>query len=305
MRTALMVAFVCDPYLAIFQEKLYHRFYKDEVSEVLVNVNGKNDQIKDWIADLWRSQEKVTFVDSQRMMRQGTAFNYLYPHIKDADVVMTMDSDNFIYSKGVVNRFVDIIESEQYGIIGSVGSHAYPSEVADYIVKRHGTVRINPFMSFWDKHLLDKLPEVDWTSFAYKSGDIYPPVGLIPADGYMEVMAKLTLDVLNLPSKFLKIEPAEFGKYVHVGGISQIFRRYFSVIEDGNAIPDNTNFIQLDYLVWRKLLFEATKDDFPFADINETHEKILAEKFEMTGVDKGLIDELVKRNKIQYPGLFL
>lgn len=306
MKNALMMAFICDPYLAAFQVDLYNRFWKNEVDEVLINVNGTNERIKNWIGDLWESQDKVTFVDRQRMMRQGTAFNYLYPHIsKDVEVVVTMDSDNFIYSEDVINKFADIIESEEYGIIGSTGYHAYPSEVSNLIVNRYGTVRVNPFMSFWDKHILNKLPEVNWTSFAYKQGDIYPPVGLIPADGYMEVMAKLTLDVLHTGVKYLTIPPALFEKYVHVGGISQVFRRYFPEIEgtDGR-LQDNVNFVQVDYLVWRELLFRATKKVIPFPDINQIHERIYDEKMAMIGISKSTEEELIVRNKTQYPRLF-
>jgi len=49
-KVSLMMAFVCDPYLAMLQKKLYEKYWKDEVNEVLINVNGRNKEILNIIA---------------------------------------------------------------------------------------------------------------------------------------------------------------------------------------------------------------------------------------------------------------
>ena len=98
-KVSVMLAFVCNPYLAILQKRLYLKYWKDEIDELLINVNGRNDVIRKFIIDLWKDDDKVSLiVDTPTEIRQGTAFETLYPGVL-GKVLVTIDSDNFIYKK--------------------------------------------------------------------------------------------------------------------------------------------------------------------------------------------------------------
>jgi hypothetical protein len=304
MTTSCLVAFVCDPYLAVFFKQLYLKYWKNEIDELLVNVNGQSRRIKNFIVDLYEHDSKVSFVDNQRMMRQGTAFNYLYPHVaKDCDVLMTMDSDNFVYEKGVVSRYVTDIKNGKTDCIGSVGNHAYPSEVLHLINAKYFAARLNPFMTFWNTKLFPKMPEVNFASFGYKKGDNYPPIGIIPADGYMEVMAKLFCDFSFVGGRHIFIPQTSAG-YVHANGISQVFRRFFHDIEgnEDEAKTSGGNFIQVNYLIWRYVLHWQAKDQVPM-DINNEHQRLINKAYGMLGLRTDTLEHMIEKEMRLYPGL--
>ena len=58
-KLSIMIVFICNPYLAIIQKRLYLKYWKDEVDEVLIGVNGRNDMIRKFIVDLWKDDDKV------------------------------------------------------------------------------------------------------------------------------------------------------------------------------------------------------------------------------------------------------
>jgi len=306
MKTACLICFVCDPYLAVFQKNIYLKYWKDEVDEVLVNVNGINEQVKDFIFDLWQD-DKVKIVQKERMMRQGTAFNLLYPHVsKDIDIIMTQDSDNFIYKKGVVTEFVDKIVSGRVDAFGSSGNHAYPPTVSRRIVEKYGMVRFNPFMTYWRKSILDQIKDLNWTSYGYKKGDHFEPTGTFEMDGHMEVMAKLSLEYFNITKKYEIIEQSKFKKYVHVGGVSSIFRRFFHLIEGGEKsyIRAKGSRINIYYLLWDYIFWKYTKDQVPFPDYNKDMLRLIKEELKLhEGTELSVLDEMLERNKLLYPGL--
>lgn len=306
MKTACLICFVCDPYLAVFQKNIYLKYWKDEVDEVLVNVNGINEQLKDFIFDLWQD-DKVKVVQKERMMRQGTAFDLLYPHVsKDIDVVMTQDSDNFIYKKGVITEFVDKIASGEVDAFGSSGNHAYPPTVSRAIVAKYGTVRFNPFMTYWRKSILDQIEDLSWTSYGYEKGDSFEPVGTFEMKGHMEVMAKLSLEFFHLTKKYKIIPQAEFEKYVHIGGVSSIFRRFFHSVEGGdkNYIRAKGSRINIYYLLWDYIFWKYTKDRVPFPEYNKEMLRLIKEELKLhEGSTISDLEEVLERNKFLYPGL--
>ena len=270
------MAFVCNPYLAVLQKRMYERFWKEEVDEVLINVNGCNDVIRQWIIDLWKD-DKVKYIDDvPSEIRQGPAFDNLYKHVSDdIGIVITMDSDNFIFKNGVLDYFKDMLDGE-YGSIGSLGYHAYPGSVSDLALEKYGTARLNPFMSFWKKEIIDQIKDVDFCTYNYKKGEKFGPLGVLPDDGWMDIMCKFSLNYFKISPKFLKITQTQEGKYIHIAALSSIMRRHYRDLENKNTqlfVQSTGSKQKLYYMAWNYAIYHFTKDVIPFKEYNIEYEK--------------------------------
>lgn len=311
-KISVMMAFVCNPYLAVLQKKTYLKYWKDEVDEVLINVNGRNERIRTFIEELW-ADEKVVWMDNVDWeMRQGAAFDRLYPHAT-GEVLMTMDSDNFVYRTGSLSKFRDMILTNnndgQYDAIGSTGLHAYPVSVAVLAQNKYRKVRYNPFMSFWRRSIVNKIPKEGFTfgTYNYVAGTKYKPLGEIKEDGWMDVMSKFSLDFFAISDKTLNIPQTVNGEYMHMTGISSIFRRKFKSLDDDNEQKFRETALapwhNLSYWVNYKLLYEATKNEVP-EWFNKEYKKGLDIEIAKSQVTERNINALMHQNRENHKGLF-
>ena len=257
-KVSVMLAFTCNPYLAVLQKQTYLKFWKDEVDEVLVNVNGKNPEIGEFIANLWREDDKVAFVEYiPAEQRQGAAFNTLF-HMVTGNVLVTLDSDNFVYKKGVIKKYSDMIFNEQYEVIGSKGNHIRPPQVAEIYCKKYGFCRYNPFMAFFRTKMIKHLDNHNFGTWGFRKGDRLSTTGEFSADGSMDVMAFLSIGILEkVGDKHLEIAENVPGDYMHISAMSSIFRRNFRALEN-TGIP-LVNYVprggSIGYWVWFYLLY--------------------------------------------------
>ena len=303
------MAFVCNPYLAVLQKRLYLKYWKDEVDEVLINVNGRNDMIRDWIAKLWSDDDKVTYVDNvPKEIRQGTAFDNLFPHVK-GKVLITLDSDNFIYTKGIINKYSNLILEGEYDCAGSFGFHAFANgkgkcDTAGMAIKKFGTVRLNPFLSFWDKNIMDKIENITFKTYNHGEGEKFAPLGVLPQAGWLDIMAKVSLEFFSKGAKILKIPVGMDGAYTHVGAISSQFRAFFRSLEDGNTQKYEEGTVrqqQMYYHGCHNLIYNKTKDAVPFPEYNKEYRMGWEEQMKKLNVKQEEINKvsesLIKRHK--------
>jgi len=304
---SLMVAFVCNPYLAVLQKKLYLKYWKDEVDEVLVNVNGRNDEIRNFIIDLWQEDDKVKYVDDMPSeIRQGPAFFRLFPLLKGR-VMVTMDSDNFIYAKGVIKEFSDLILNDQFDSVGSSGHHARPNELTNLLIKTYGTVRFNPFMSFWNKRVVDRIDNLKFGAFTFKEGEKFYWLPEYNGAGQLDVMGLFSCQFFEKANRKKIIPPSEEGRYVHNGAISSIYRRFFKNLEDNNEMKWKETYMtkqNINYWIWYYLIYQYTYQDVPFDDYNKEYFRGLEFEIKKSGASLEIV--LLESDKIikQHPGLF-
>ena len=174
-RVSVLVAFVCNPYLAVLFKRMYLKYWKDEIDELLVNVNGRNHTIRKFIVDLYKDDDKVVVIDEVKgEIRQGHAFDNMY-HKSTGEILITMDSDNFIFKKGVIEE--NCKKLEEFDSIGSFGFHAYPGQVGDICVQKYGTARLNPFMAFFKSVIIDQMTEVSFETKSFKKEDYFEYLG--------------------------------------------------------------------------------------------------------------------------------
>ena len=305
MKITCLLALTHNPYLAVLQKETYLKYWKDEVDEVLVCVNGKNPEMMKFIADLWRQDDKVKWVfEAPCEMRQGAVFNVLY-HLHTGEIIMTIDSDCFIYKKGVVKRFADKIRSGEFDSVGSNGEHINPWQVAQYIHKKYGMVRYNPFLAFFRNSVLKRIDDFTFGTRSFKKDDCYKATGRLDFDGDFDVMSFLSIQFNALTSKRFMIPVDSCGEYVHLSAMSSIFRRNFRKLE--LASKDDTYQPRgghIGYWVWFYLVYNAAKNKVPFPEFNAEYEKMFNEELKKIGKTMEEIKNGAKAYTIQHPGLF-
>ena len=300
-KTSVLLAFVANPFLAVFMKNNYLNFWKDEVDEVLININGRNKMIVDFIVSLWNEDNKVKFIDVvDREMRQGDAFDRIYPKAT-GDILMTIDSDNYVYKKGVVSRYVNWVREGKFDAIGSRGHHAYPAEVSDILVNKYGIIRLNPFMSFWRRDLVEKMDVITFRTYNYKAGEKFEPIGTFLLDGWMDCMARFSLQYWQFTKNYKVIDPTFQGEYVHMSGVSSVFRRNFKGLEDNDGQKYNEKHLnkqKIYFWALYYLLYEATKNEIPFEDYKKEYER----GFEYILKESDIPLDYVKTNADEFKG---
>lgn len=237
----LIMAFIDDPYMAIYQHDLYQN-YQNEIDELNIYISGRHSFIIDFISELWsEASHQIIF---RQPVRHGEALNELYGQSR-GDVLITMDSDNFIFKQGVIDGYCKEIESLNYDIVGSLN---YANH-------------INPFMSFWRMSLLNSVA-VDFRDKTTKQG-------------FSDVMQELSKAVFAKQHK-LKIIPVDNQPYYeHLGRSSALP----SVLDYPKPIELNKSvakaFSRRNRAEKIKTIYELTHDRFPFPDFNAYYKKYL------------------------------
>ena len=272
-RVSVLVAFVCNPYLAVLFKRMYLKYWKDEIDELLVNVNGRNHTIRKFIVDLYKDDDKVVVIDEVKgEIRQGHAFDNMY-HKSTGEILITMDSDNFIFKKGVIEE--NCKKLEEFDSIGSFGFHAYPGQVGDICVQKYGTARLNPFMAFFKSVIIDQMTEVSFETKSFKKEDYFEYLGTMEYDGWFDVMTPFCLKYFNIANNKFKIPESQDGEYHHFSCVSSLYRRCFTSLEDTDTqIYTKTGNVKQNLNNWRNyyILYELTKDEVPFKEYNEQFE---------------------------------
>ena len=261
---AVLIAFAADPYLALYFKKTYE-FWKDEVDELHIHINGKQKFIIDFIEKLWQKDAK-RIVKRYEIYRQGQAFNELYPI--DCDILMTMDSDNFIYQKGIIDDLAYKIEN------GAV----------DYVGPK------KPFMSFWSKKVLDKI-EVDFEE-RHIEGKFY------------DVMELLNYRFADVTDRIFEIPIDNLPKREHIGRRS-FFSYWVDDYPKEKEIPERNVLKALGKInraAYTYYIFQQTKKDFPYPKYNDYYEKMFKKAINYLGFDlRNLAYSIDKKVKTRLP----
>ncbi len=307
-KISVMMAFICNPYLAVMQKKCYLKYWKDEVDELIINVNGRNSKIRKFIVDLWKDDDKVKFVDEvPSEQRQGQAFDSIYL-LCEGEIIMTMDSDNFIYKKGVVKGLADKIRNGNYDAVGSPGHHVRPVAMAEQFVKRYGTCRLNPFMAFFRKDIINKITNLTFKAYTIEKGEKLDILeGTAEERIEMDVMTFFSLKYFQFAKSFSLIKPVLENEYIHVAALSSIFRRKFRELE--NSDDDPLQFrdykIKMYYWGWYHMIYEYTKNEVPFPEYNKQFEEGVKYDMELHKMTAKDIEESCNMVKAIHKGLFI
>lgn len=308
MKASVIVSFTGNPYIAIVFKKIYEAFWKSEIDQLIVGINDADKEVVDFIENLWKKDSKTVVWKDYAKMGQGATFNHLYP-LCQGDVLITMDSDNWVIRHGVLSGMMEDIIKDKYDAIGSFGFCCdHPRKRMEYVDK-FGTVRLNPFLSFWRRSMIEKAgrPNFGMRIFKESGNDLVP---IQPEDikdrsklfKYDE-MAYFSVTVFesNPGVRIKKISAAEGGRYLHIGGLSNVSRFYITK----EKLKKHVGKHRCAFL---KLLYEGCRKECTIPGYNEAFESLLQSaiqtcKFTDAGLETYL-DEFSATNKINLKGLF-
>ena len=305
MTKSIFIIFTCNPYLAVLQKRLFDKFWGDEVDEVLIGINGRNKKMLEFIRDLWVDEPKVKVIEiMESESRQGIMLNMIYKYAT-GEIIIIMDSDNFIYQKGIIDKMCNKIE-QGYSSVGSLGLHAHPALVAEMFYKAYGTVRLNPFMAFFKKEIIDK-SEIDFRTFNYELGQQVDFWGTpMPCKGWIDVMGAMCLRYFKHDFKYFTITENAVG-YLHGGGLSSVHRRHWKSMD----VVDGNVFVQRDrgpaerthYWVMVKAVYDVTKAQVD-GNYNAEYEKGFEQQFRDSGTEVREISLEANKMKDRFKELF-
>ena len=291
-----MVAFVPDPYIALYFKHLYDTVWKDQVDGLLVQVNGERKEVVDFIADIYKDEFVIKHYHHSN---QGIAFDELYEHF-DGDILMTLCSDNFIYKKEVIAT--ELRELEKFDVVGSSGLHATPPAMADKISDKIGFCRVNPFMSFWKADKLKKIEPFTFQAINKEVGDRIEYIDMdYEIEGRLDVMTDMSIKYLAGDNKAF-IHGADNPPYwMHASGLSSAVYGHL-VHSDGKDLggtKKNKHYsrdaaYKLGHLAWLYLCYSKTVDKCPLKDFNKEYINALEVKAEKNGFTMNQVKEKSK-----------
>ncbi len=273
MKRSAIISFSCDPYVALYFKKFYERFWVGEVDELNVLVNGRQEFIKEFIGEAWKPlAENVVF---NGYCSQGVAFNRLYPLCK-GDVLITADSDNYVYQKGVIDRYAGMVERGECDYVGST----------------------RPFLSFWDRRALDAMGGVDFDEShdVAKNERICREAGVRRDDyRFLDVMEPLWLRFSSRPgAKTRQVQAGNYPEYEHVGRMSTMAIAFFDYDGGRNFQVKVTKrimkfFSRLNRVALLYHIFDRTKAEFPYPEFNALYESTFWRLSALAGLSRGAV----------------
>ena len=284
MKTEILVAFVSDPYIALYFWELYEKNFKDEIDGLLVHVNGARLEVVDFIGSIYKDSKVLNLHYDHS--NQGIAFDELYKEFK-GDVLGTMCSDNFIYQKGIIKSEIERLQ--EYDVVGSKGLHASPPAMADKIDAKIGLCRINPFMSFWRADKLKQIEPFTFQTVEKEIGDRLEYLNMdYEGEGRLDIMTDMSIKFIANGNKAF-IHGADNPPYwMHASGLSSGVYGHLMHSDGKNLAGTDRNYdnvkVQIGLLGWWYLIYEKTVDKCPLKDFNNEYLNALQRKAEICGV---------------------
>jgi hypothetical protein len=282
MRVEAMSAFNSDPFIALLFRKSLANWI-DEVDRIHICIHGENDEINDFIESIFKHDKIITYRPEQRFTELGQAYDHIYPNV-NCDVLMTVDSDNFILKKGVVAKYAPIALKE--GLVGYPGCSCKPVRLWREIgQKNYNMIRINTMLSWWSKKKLDEL-KFSFQRKVLRQGDIIEGIKIEAPKITIDTLAELTIKYLKKNNgKYHRLK--ETDDWFHLGGMS-MFSKYclgengVSIYGIPSKILDKTFTVRK--LAWHYYSFITTKDQCNLFEFNHKFEKAILYKIKQSGV---------------------
>lgn len=267
LKRSMAISFIDDPYLAILFKRIYDKNIKGEVDELNIAINGENIEIVEFIKNLWKDEATNILMKYTKgeTVAHGEALNKLYA-ISKGDIFITLDSDNFIYRKGIIDRYCTAIDNG----VDYVGS-------------------FSPFMSFFRKSVLDKIDEVDFRDFHTKKEN--------GTDKFYDTMKRLMIKFSEISKLLYEIPIDNLPEYEHIGRMSA-----FPIYVEDCYFDRDTGlqrfvrklFGRANRVALIKYIFDVTKDEYPDKKYNEFYWKTFQDVIEDVGHKEKILNEIIE-----------
>ncbi len=269
-KLAVCCAFHCDPFQAIYYKELFKKYWGDEIGDLYIKVSGINYLgSKDFILDLFK--DIATFIDYDRAINDhGMTLNALYPEIpNNKEVVMIMDSDEWIYKRGLITDFLSSFD-EGIDIVGE-WCDSGSVNLKDKAHELFGRCRLNPMITFIRKSLIDKVPDLHFGARNWKAGEVIVPLNnwVSTEDECTDTFGYIGLQLLNMTNNLRLISIMQDGLF-HAASLSSWMITYSQ--QEPKYEPEQSFIDRLSWWYW---LARRYRHQFPDKNATESHLKRL------------------------------
>lgn len=178
MTTAAFLPTPMDPYICLLWLEIARNTWLEEVDTLYVLLNGDTEKV---VAEfLKRKFEEVPNAVVEYipgMIQHGTSLALMTKKAKE-DLVMFVEDDGFIFKKGLVKKYFEIIESGEYDVIGS-GRTSSSMEIQRIVAKKCNVDLMVPGdagVAFWPNFFFAKRvdllkTDLDFNAKGWSKGD--------------------------------------------------------------------------------------------------------------------------------------
>jgi len=299
-KLAVICAMHADPYQAIYYKELFDKYWGNEVGGLYLKVTGVNYLgSKDFILDLFKDTAK--FIDYDvRINDHGMTLDALYKEVPDdKEVIMIMDSDEWIYKPGLITDFLSSFD-DNIDIVGdwcdsgSVGLKDKAHEI-------YGRCRLNPMVVLIRKKLLDQIPDRKFGAKNWIAGE---KIGVLNdwvsgVDECTDTFGYVGLQLLQLTNNLRHISICQDGLF-HAASLSSWMITYSQ--REPIYEPDQ-QFI--DRLSWWYWLAKRYSSQFPDKNATQRHLEALVRFGEVNHLPEEKLIEHQNTVFANYPALKL
>lgn len=292
-RISCLTAFHTEPFIALYFKKIYEKYWKDEIDAIYTLVSGSNYMNSaSFTQTLWENEAGFTGY-AQDIDDHGKTLNRIYAwlnnkekrgKIPESDIIMIIDSDEYVYRKGFITELANYIWRDGYDIVASWSQSG--SQRLGEIVRKKFKVpnhRLDPMIALIRKSVLDKVEDINFSAKQFLIGEHIKPLDwTVPEDfpeSYgpwklesMDTCGWLGMQLLALKPKLKIIDMNTKGSCMHAGSMSSWATNYAHI--EPTYFPDQ-NFE--DRITWWYLQYQLCHKDYPFPKKNKEHiKKLLA-----------------------------
>lgn len=318
-RVSVMVAFHTEPYIALYFKKIYEKYWKDEIDDIWTLVSGSNYMhAASFTQQLWEGEAAFTGY-AQDIDDHGKTLNRIYKHInylekkgkkEKSDIIMIIDSDEYIYREGFLTELVNYIWKDGYDVVSSwsqSGSQRIGEVARDkFDVPNH---RLDPMISLFRKSVLDQVPDINFSARQFMPKEYVPSLDWTVPEDFPESYGPWKLESIDtggylgfqflaLTDKIKVIEMNQEGSCMHAGSMSSWATNYAHI--EPTYFPDQ-QFARR--ITWWYLQYQLCHQDYPYPQRNKEHIRKLLAFAEANKLSEEKLKQNMEELFTKYPGL--
>ncbi len=299
-KLAVMCAIHNDPYQILYYKELFKKYWGNEVGGLYALISGDNylNSAKFNVETLKEVAEYVDYVPD--LNDHGTTLNRLYKQVpKDKEVVMIMDSDEWIYKPGLITDFLSSFD-EGTDIVGD-WCDSGSEKLKDKAHEIYGRCRLNPMIVLIRKKLLDKIPDRHFGAKNWKAGEKISVLNdwVSETDECTDTFGYVGLQLLKLTDNLRLISICQDGLF-HAASLSSWMITYSQ--REPIYEPDQHFEDRLSWWYWLATRFG---DEYPDKEATKKHIEKLLKFGEVNKLPKETLEKHQEMVFAKYPALKL
>lgn len=108
-----------DPYVLLHCLWFFENIWQDEVDKLYIHLNSDIERpVAYALIELLKTNSKITVIYSDHITNHGTAIDTMLSQCYE-DNILLIEDDSAIFKKGVVDYHFNLLETDQYDVLGS------------------------------------------------------------------------------------------------------------------------------------------------------------------------------------------